>query len=173
MVGGNPTALAIATLAGQTGFDTHLVRPFGPQTSPFSAVFRYHRGDVLTSVATVGLDRWTAVVVSTHDDDEIDDAVIQWALSGNSGYIGVLGASKKVTTRAERLEKLGFEREAIARLHVPIGAARCGKSPWEIAVSVLAEIMQYRNNKVDGQGTWERRFADYRRDVLDSREAAI
>ncbi|WP_332820365.1 phage integrase central domain-containing protein [Sphingopyxis sp.] len=66
------------------------------------------------------------------------------ALGASTGYIGVLGSATRKPARIDKLRAQGVSDGQIARLHSPIGQARCGKSPWEVAVSIMAEIMQCR-----------------------------
>jgi len=62
------------------------------------------------------------------------------------------GASRRTNNkRIERLRKVGFLEEQIARLHAPIGIDLGGRSPGEIAVSIMAEIIQERNKGIVGQ----------------------
>ena len=143
VVGGDPVALAIAQLGALSGFTTILARPDHPHGDvPLDGV-RYIRGNGSRIVADLKPDRWTAVVSAMHDD-EADDGVVIAALSGDAGYVGVLGALKRIPARRERLTSIGMRPEKVNALHAPIGAIRCGKAPWEVAVSTLAEIMQVR-----------------------------
>jgi xanthine dehydrogenase accessory factor len=62
-------------------------------------------------------------------------------------YIGALGSKKTHAARLHRLGKAGFDEAALARIHGPAGLAIGGKSPAEIAVSVLAQLIAARNGK--------------------------
>jgi xanthine dehydrogenase accessory factor len=146
IVGGDPIALAIASLAAVSGFDTTIIRPNGPASSPPIAGVSYLRGNVSEALASIGADAWTAVVTATHDDD-IDDAAILAAYRSAPAYVGVLGSALRLADRRKRLWVAGLREAQIASLHAPIGAARCGKAPWEVAASVIAEIMQTRSDR--------------------------
>ena len=140
VVGHDPTALAIASLASQSGFDTHLLRPKGPVGPPPLPRVAYHRQDVAEAMAAIGLDAWTYVAIATHALDA-DEAALLTALPSAAAYVGVLGARRRLPERLDRLQSAGVTPEGIARLHAPIGLDIGGKAPFEIAVSVLAEIM--------------------------------
>ena len=94
VVGHDPTALAIASLGSQSGFETHLVRPKGPPASPPIAGLAYHRGETADALLAIGLDRWTYVAVATHALD-IDEAALLTALPSSAAYVGVLGARRR------------------------------------------------------------------------------
>lgn len=139
VVGGDPTALATAELSARMGCEVHLVRPRGPEAPPPVAGVRYHRGAPERALDPVPLDRWTAVAVATHDL-ETDEAALVAALASQAGYIGVLGARRRIPERRARLLARGVEPEALARVHAPIGLDLGGKAPFEIAVAILAEV---------------------------------
>lgn len=145
VVGGDPIALAIAQLAATTGFETIVVRPNGPQSSSPLEGVDYVRSDVATAIKGIRPDQWTAVVTATHDDDHDDVAIIA-ALRGETAYVGVLGSAIRIAPRRDRLIAAGLSTTRIGALHAPVGAVMSGKAPWEVAVSVIAEIMQIRND---------------------------
>ena len=140
VVGHDPTALAIASLGAQSGFETHLVRPKGPAEPPPLPDVIYHRAAADEALAEIGLDRWTYVAVATHAL-EVDESVLAAALPSHAAYVGVLGARRRLPERLARLRAGGLAPETVARLHAPIGLDIGGKAPFEIAVSVLAEVM--------------------------------
>jgi xanthine dehydrogenase accessory factor len=140
VVGSDPTALAIASLGAQAGFETTLVRPKGPPEPPPLAGVAYSRAEPAEAFAGVGLDPWTAVAVATHDWEVDHDALVA-ALPSPAPYVGVLGARRRLPERLARLEAAGITPSQIARLKAPIGLDLGGKSPWEIAVAVIAEIL--------------------------------
>ena len=144
VVGGDPTALAIAALSATLDFETHLVRPRGPETPPPLPGVRYHRGAPERALDPVPLDAWTYVAVATHDL-ETDEAALVAALASPAAYVGVLGARRRLPERRARLLDRGVAPEALARLHGPIGLDLGGKAPWEIGVAVLAEITAARH----------------------------
>jgi len=91
-------------------------------------------------IPRIGLDGYTAFVALTHDP-KIDDPGIDAALRSNCFYIGALGSRKTHGKRVERLTAAGFDEQTIARIHAPIGLDIGAVSPAEIALSILAEIV--------------------------------
>jgi xanthine dehydrogenase accessory factor len=151
VLGGDPTALAIAWLGAQSGFETTLVRPKGPEAPPPFAV-GYSRDEPAEALAAVGLDRWTAVAVATHEA-EADHAALTVALPSEAFYVGALGARRRAGDRMAWLRGAGVGEAAIARLRTPIGLDIGGKAPWEVAISVLAEITQVRYARASGSAS--------------------
>jgi xanthine dehydrogenase accessory factor len=142
VLGGDPTALAIAQLGALAGYETTLVRPKGPEAPPPFAV-GYRREDPAEALAAIGLDRWTAVAVATHEA-EADHAALTAALPSPAFYVGALGARRRAGDRLAWLRAAGVAEADIARLRTPIGLDIGGKAPWEVAISVLGEITSVR-----------------------------
>lgn len=141
VVGGDPAALAAAKLLTETGIATTLVRPKGPQTPPPFALAAYSREEPGEAIAALAPDPWTAVCVMTHDL-AVEQAATTAALASRAGYIGVLGSRRRAPERTARLKAIGFGADDLKRLHAPIGLPIGGKAPWDIAISVAAEVVQ-------------------------------
>jgi xanthine dehydrogenase accessory factor len=91
------------------------------------------------AMATMTLDRRTAVVTLTHDP-KVDDPALQTALKSDAFYVGALGSKKTHAARLGRLKSAGFSDADCARIHGPVGLDIGALSPAEIAVSILAQI---------------------------------
>ncbi|WP_374469224.1 XdhC family protein [Phenylobacterium sp.] len=149
VVGGDPTALAIAELGLRAGFETTLIRPKGPEAPPPIPGLAYRRDEPDAALAALDLDPWTAVAVATHDL-ETDQAALRAALPSAAGYVGLLGARARLPERLARLRAAGLPEGALARLHAPIGLDIGGKAPFEVAVSVIGEIVALRYARASG-----------------------
>jgi len=79
---------------------------------------------------------------------ETDHQILRWLLRSEADYIGCIGSRKKIALTKERLLADGLSAEQIKRLHAPIGLAIGAQTPAEIAVSVAAELIQYRSSNV-------------------------
>ncbi len=91
------------------------------------------------ALAALQLDARTAVVTLTHDP-KLDDPAIIATLKSDAFYLGCLGSTRTHAKRVTRLEEAGFDAAAIARIHAPVGLNIGGKSPAEIAVSIMAQV---------------------------------
>lgn len=149
VVGSDPTALAIAQLGAQSEFETTLVRPKGPETPPPIAGVAYRRDEPADAFAAIGVDPWTSIAIATHDS-ETDHAALLAALPSEAGYVGLLGARRRLADRLARLRAEGISEGAIARLYAPIGLDIGGKAPWEVAVAVIGEITAARYARSSG-----------------------
>ncbi len=89
----------------------------------------------------------TAIVALTHDP-RIDDLAMIEAVRTPAFYIGVMGSKRTSEKRAERLKRSGgLDDEAISRIHMPIGLNLDSKTPAEIALAVVADILRVRRGK--------------------------
>ena len=98
------------------------------------------------ALVRLGPDRRTAVITLTHDP-KIDDPALEAALRSGAFYVGALGSKRTHAGRLARLRERGFTDAELARIHGPIGLALGGRSPAEIAVSILAQITQVLHAK--------------------------
>lgn len=142
--GGDPGALALAKLGTAAQFETFLLRPCGPDSPPPIADVHYLREEPATALARIGVDRWTAFVGATHEDHHDLVACLQ-ALRHGAGYVGMVGARARTPGRIAALEAAGATREELSRLHLSPGIIGLGKAPWEVAVAIIAEVMQTLN----------------------------
>ena len=87
----------------------------------------------------------TAVVALTHDP-KIDDLAMLEAVRTEAFYIGVMGSRATSDKRRERLHRIGgLDTDALDRIHAPIGLNLGSKTPAEIALAVLADVLRVRN----------------------------
>jgi len=90
-------------------------------------------------------DAHTAIVALTHDP-KLDDMALLEALNSNAFYVGALGSRRNQEARKQRLaEHFDLTADALARLHGPVGLSLGAKTPAEIAVSIIAQIVQVKN----------------------------
>ncbi|MCB0565376.1 MAG: XdhC family protein [Phaeodactylibacter sp.] len=90
------------------------------------------------------LDAYTYAVVLSHDP-KIDDNALHILLPSDIAYIGALGSKKTHAKRVKRLQEAGFSDEAIGRIHAPIGLDINAKTPKEIALAIMGEIIKVKN----------------------------
>lgn len=138
LVGEDGAALTAAALALEMGWEVALITPGGPDTPPFPGL-AYYRCDTAAALAAVGVDRWSAVAVLTHDRED-DERGLAAALLGEAFYVGAIGAQARLEGRCAKLRGHGVSEAQIARLHAPIGLYGFGKSPRAVALSLVAEV---------------------------------
>jgi xanthine dehydrogenase accessory factor len=95
-------------------------------------------------VLEMKLDSRSAVIALTHDP-KLDDLALMEALKTDAFYVGAIGSRVNNARRRERLRELDLNDEQIAKLHGPIGIYIGSKTPYEIAVSILAELTAVKN----------------------------
>ena len=96
------------------------------------------------------LDPHSAVVALTHDP-KLDDLVLLEALKSPAFYVGALGSRVNTAKRKERLKLFDLSDTEIDRLHGPIGLDLGARTPAEIAVAIVAEIVAVRNGVTLGR----------------------
>lgn len=96
------------------------------------------------ALAKFPLGPQTDIVLLSHDP-KFEDPALEIALRSRAGYIGAMGSKKTSAERNERLRAAGFTDEQIARIHGPVGINIGARSPAEIAISILAEIIAVRH----------------------------
>lgn len=143
VVGGDPSALAIAGLGAQCGFETTLLRPKGPSQPPPLPDVGYRRDALTDGFADLACDTATAIAIATHDS-EMDLTALSLALASPAGYVGLMGARRRGAQLIAQLLERGIDPARVACLRAPIGLALGGKAPWEIAIAVIAEIIAER-----------------------------
>ena len=141
VIGGVHIAQALIPMARMAGFAPYLVDPRGA----FASEERFPDTDLSHDWPNEALEAWgidarTAVVTLTHDP-KIDDPALRVALRSDAFYVGSLGSKRTHGKRVDRLRAEGFTEEEIGRIHAPVGLDIGARSPAEIAVSVLAEVI--------------------------------
>lgn len=140
IVGAVHIAQPVSTMGQLAGYDVTIIDP----RAAFAAPERFPGMTVLCewpdeAMAALAPDARTAVVTLTHDP-KLDDPGLIVALRSPAFYIGALGSKKTHAARIERLTAQGFDAPTLARIHAPIGLSIGGKSPAEIAISILAQM---------------------------------
>ncbi|NVK41400.1 MAG: XdhC family protein [Oceanospirillaceae bacterium] len=104
-------------------------------------------------IAQHGCHSNTAVVALTHDP-RIDDLAMMEAVRTDAFYLGVMGSGVTSARRAERLARIaGLTPGQIARIRMPVGLSIGSKTPAEIALSVMADIVRAHAGRGDAAAT--------------------
>lgn len=148
LVGAVHIAQPLAQMAALAGYLITIVDP----RSAFANHSRFPGADLSTdwpdeALAKLRPNRRTAIVTLTHDP-KLDDPALITALHSDAFYIGALGSRKTHAARCRRLAAEGFAEADIARIHGPVGINIGAISPAEVAVSIIAQIIQvHRENR--------------------------
>jgi xanthine dehydrogenase accessory factor len=147
IIGAAHITVDLVELAKMYDFETIVIDPRGifssktQFTSPPDKIFADYPAEVLPDYT---LDAYTYAVVLSHDP-KIDDNALHLLLPSDTAYIGALGSRRTHAKRVKRLEEAGFSEEQIARIHAPIGVDINAKTPKEIALSIMGEIIKVKN----------------------------
>jgi xanthine dehydrogenase accessory factor len=146
IVGGAHAAMALKNFAHQLGFRVVLIDPrkafATPERFPDVEMISHKYPDKI--LPEIGITSETYVAVLTHDP-KIDDPALRVTLPSPAPYIGVLSGKRTHEKRLERLTQAGIDPQLFARIHTPIGIEIGAKTPEEIALCVIAEIVAVRN----------------------------
>lgn len=94
-------------------------------------------------------DSWFVIVTRGHRYDTI---CLENILHKTYAYVGMMGSRRRVAIVKDQLEESGISRETLDAVHTPIGLKIGAETPEEIAVSVMAEIIQVKNSREKGGG---------------------
>ena len=89
-------------------------------------------------------DAHTVIVTVSHDP-KLDDMALMEALKSEAFYVGAVGSQKTSDERRKRLKDFDLTESQVAKLHGPVGLAIGSRTPPEIAIAILAELVGARN----------------------------
>ena len=147
IIGAAHITVDLVNFANQFGFETVVIDPRGifANKTQFSSPPEQLIADWPAEVmGQFTFDPYTYAVILSHDP-KIDDQALHHLLRSEVAYIGALGSKRTHAKRIARLEKAGYTPEEIDRIHGPIGVNINAKTPKEIALSIIAEIIQVKN----------------------------
>lgn len=151
IVGATDTAVWLCALAKHVGFDVTVV----DARATFATRERFPGADRIAAawpqevLAEAELDESAYVVTLTHDP-KFDIPALSHGLRSRARYIGALGSRSTHERRRRRLREEGFADADIDRIHAPIGLDIGGRTPAEMALSILAEIVAARYGRRGG-----------------------
>lgn len=142
IVGAVHISMALSRIAKIAGYEVVIIDP----RKAFATIERFPDVELRDdwpdeALKEINVCPKTAVVVLTHDP-KIDDPALIEALGSKAFYVGALGSTRTHADRLARLELNGVSKESLGRIHAPVGLSIGAKSPQEIALSIMAEIVQ-------------------------------
>jgi xanthine dehydrogenase accessory factor len=146
VVGGGHVGQAIGKLAPDLDFDVAVVDDRAEYVTrerfPLARQLLHGPIDEVLRNLSIDADTYCVIVTRGHNHDE--EALYHLANRG-AAYVGMIGSRRKIKLIFDDLEAEGISREALARVHAPIGLEIGSQTVPEIAVSILAELVAYRN----------------------------
>ena len=142
IVGAVHIAYPLVAIGRTAGYDVTVIDP----RRAFATDMRFPETHLVTEWPDEAMDAFepdtrSAVVTLTHDP-KLDDPALERALRSEAFYIGCLGSKKTHAARLERLRRMGFTDDVLARIHGPVGLKIGARSPAEIAVAIMAQITE-------------------------------
>ncbi len=145
LIGATHISRYVAEMAQGLGFEIVICEPRAEYTAvwaiPGIEIDTGMPDDVVKNRIT---DDQCAVVGLTHDP-KLDDLALLEALPSSAFYVGALGSSQTHAKRYERLTDFGMTKDQLTRLHGPVGLAIGSRTPAEIAISILSELIMEKN----------------------------
>lgn len=142
VVGGVHTAIHLIALANVLHFRTILI----DNRTAFATRERFgHASEIVSmwpadALAALHIGAGDAIVFLSHDE-KLDNPALACALSTPARYIGALGSRRTHEKRLAALRELGCSEESFARIHAPIGLDIGARTPEEIALAILGEVV--------------------------------
>jgi xanthine dehydrogenase accessory factor len=158
LVGGGHVGQAVAVLAAQAGFRIEVLDDREAYANPQRFPFADHIlvGDIGAALSELApsLTSTTYVLVMTRGHNHDEEALAHLVGSG-CGYLGMIGSRRKARLIFEDLTSRGARAEDLARVRSPIGLDIGAQTVFEIAVSIVAELICCRNLGPDRVPSWE------------------
>jgi xanthine dehydrogenase accessory factor len=145
ILGGGHIGLALYKIALETGFSVAIV----DERPEFAAKERFPEAELLLNCRVDdpkvrgSIDKNTYIVIVTHEHKQ-DKLAVQSLIETEHKYLGMIGSKRKVKQTIEELAAEGIPREKLNHIYSPIGLNIYAETPEEIAVSILAELIQVR-----------------------------
>ncbi|MDP2950567.1 MAG: XdhC family protein [Chloroflexota bacterium] len=145
IVGGGHIGKALAQMGALLGFSVVVVddRREYANRERFPEADRVICGDFEESLRDFPIDSNTYVVIVTRGH-RYDEVSLRQVVAGPAAYVGMIGSRRRVGAVMQHLLGEGVPAEAVEHVHSPIGLDIGAETPEEIAVSIMAEIVQAR-----------------------------
>jgi xanthine dehydrogenase accessory factor len=148
IIGAGHCGRALANLAGKCGYHVcmlddraEVLADVPPEISAESRLSDY--SDVSRLIR---FDRDAHIVIMTYGHVH-DQEVLEQCLRQPFRYLGMIGSTRKVKQTLANLEQKGYLPDELARINAPIGLPIGSQTPWEIAVSIMAELISIQKKR--------------------------
>jgi xanthine dehydrogenase accessory factor len=159
LFGGGHVSLQIAKVAKTVGFKIVVIddRPAFANKERFPMADETRVEDLYTVFERLRIDDQSYIVAVTRGHQH-DEPVIEQAIRTEARYIGMIGSKRKISRMWKKLIERGADKNRLAQVHAPIGLEIGADTPEEIAVSIVAQLIQSRRGRKD-----RRRLSNYER----------
>lgn len=151
--GGGHVSIAVVRIAKMIGFDVTVLedRPKFADDARRAGADRVICESFEKAMDGIPGNSGTFFVIATRGH-RYDTVCLERALQKEYAYVGMMGSRRRVRVVLEHLEEQGVDRKILEGVHTPIGLPIAAETPEEIAVSVMAEIIQVKNKSFGGEG---------------------
>jgi xanthine dehydrogenase accessory factor len=157
LFGGGHVSLQIANVAKMVGFKIVVIddRPAFANQERFPMADETRVEDLYTVFERLHIDDQSYIVAVTRGHQH-DEPVIEQAIRTEARYIGMIGSKRKISRMWKKLIERGADKNRLAQVHAPIGLEIGADTPEEIAVSIVAQLIESRRGRKD-----RRRLSNY------------
>lgn len=143
--GGGHISLSLAKICALVGFQVAVIddRPQFANKERFPEAEEVIAEEFSFVLPRLKINRSSYLVIVTRGH-AYDQEVLEWALNTEARYLGMIGSRKKIKTVYDNLTAKGIPTEKIQKVHAPVGLNIGALTPEEIAVSIVAEMIQER-----------------------------
>ena len=147
--GGGHIAVYVSKLAKMVGFKVTVIddREEFANKERFPETDEIIVGSIDKALQHIKITPSTYIIVVTRGHLQ-DQEVLASIIESDAAYIGMIGSRKKNATVFQHLEEQGISAQELKKVHAPIGIDIGAQTPEEIAVSIIAEIIEVRRKKV-------------------------
>ena len=147
--GGGHISLFVSKISAMAGFQVAVVddRAEFASTERFPEAQQVIAEKFELAFPQLKVNRSSYLVIVTRGH-AFDQEALEWAITTEAGYIGMIGSRKKIRTLYENLEKKGVTRERLQHVLAPIGLEIGALTPAEIAVSIVGQMIQVRRGSL-------------------------
>ena len=147
MIGAGHVGFAVAKLVESLGYRLVVIddrQEFANAERYPMASEIYWNSEIGKAIEPLMIDSDSYIIIATKDADY---QALSKVVTSNAAYIGMIGSKRKVGLVMEDLRREGVPEVRLQSIHMPIGLDIGAETPEEIAVSILAEIIKFRNGK--------------------------
>ena len=159
VAGGGHIGKSLAPLVKMMGLRLHVVddRPEFANMERFPEADSVVVADYAEGLKQLDIRPNSSIIVATRGHRE-DDRALEAAVRSPAGYVGLVGSRRKTILIHQELLKNGIPLERLKAVHAPIGLDIGAKTPEEIALSIVSEIVAFREGRAGKTMTMEARY---------------